>query len=79
MREFGQVLHDIAEAAPELKEDLEGRANFWAPEILWYNLTVYVNKHVTPSSSSPTAIKVYSILCDCSEEEMKRRFEENGC
>ena len=78
-RDFGKVLNDIVEAAPELKEDLKYRYMFWAPEILWYNLSVYVNEHITPDSSNSKAVKVYSILCDCSEEEMKRRFEEKGC
>ena len=78
-RDFGKVMYDIIEAAPELKEDLENRSEFWAPEILWYNLSAYVNEHITPDSSSSKAVKVYSILCDCSEEEMKRRFEEKGC
>ena len=78
-RDFGKVLDDITEAVPELKEDLEYRAQFWAPEILWYNLSMYVNERITPDSSNPRAVKAYSILCDCSEEEMKKRFKENGC
>ena len=78
-RDFFKVLDSITEVVPELKEDLEYRVWFWAPEILWYNLSAYVNERVTPDSSNPKAIKVYSILCNCSEGEMKRRFEENGC
>ena len=78
-RDFFKVLDNITEAVPELKEDLEYRVGFWAPEILWYNLSAYVNERVIPDSSNPKAIKVYSILCNCSEEEMKKRFEENGC
>ena len=68
----------IRAVALTLKEDLEYRSEFWAPEILWYNLSVYVNEHITPDSSSSKAVKVYSILCDCSEEEMRNRFMANG-
>ena len=76
-RDFGKVLREIVKAAPELK-DLESKAIFWAPEILWYNLSVHVNERIEPDSSNPKAVKVYSILCGCSEEEMKKRFKENG-
>ena len=77
-RDFGEVLDRITEVAPELKEDLEYRIGFWAPEILWYNLSVYINQHIQPVSTNAKSVKVYSILCDCTEEEMKKRMEENG-
>ena len=78
MRDFGEVLDKVVEAAPELKEDLESRVEFWAPEILWYNLSVYINERIKPVSTDKKSIKVYAILCDCTEEEIKKRMEENG-
>lgn len=78
-RDFGTVYNQIMEVAPEqLATKLEQNSGFWAPEILWYNLSQYVNKYVEPSSKDPQSIKVYAILCDCSEAEMKARFEADG-
>ncbi len=78
-RDFGTVYNQIMKVAPEqLATKLEQNSRFWAPEILWYNLSEYVNKYVKPSSKNPQSIKVYAILCDCSEAEMKARFEANG-
>lgn len=78
-RDFMTVYNKIMEVAPEnLAKKLESNSGFWAPEMAWYNLSQYVNKYVTPSSKDEQAIKVYAVLCDCSEEEMKKRFENDG-
>ena len=78
-RDFGTVYNQIMKVAPEqLATKLEQNSGFWAPEILWYKLSQYVNKYVEPSSKDPQSIKVYAILCDCSEAEMKARFEADG-
>jgi len=78
-RDFDTVYNQIMEVAPEqLATKLAQNVWLWAPEILWYNLSVYVNKYVEPSSLDPQSIKVYAILCDCSEAEMKARFEADG-
>lgn len=78
-RNFTTVYNQILTVAPkELVTKLEDSSCFWAPEIVWYNLSKYVNKYVTPSSKDPQSIKVYSILCDCSESEMKARFEADN-
>ena len=78
-RNFKVVLEKIKSVAPqELVDALNRNVNFWAPEILWYNLSAYVNKYVEPSSKDETSIKVYAILCDCSEAEMKARFEADN-
>lgn len=78
-RDFMTVYKKILKVAPTtLAEKLERNFGFWAPEIAWYNLSRYVNKYVTPSSKDSQAIKVYAILCDCSEAEMKARFEADN-
>lgn len=78
-RKFTDVLNAILEVAPkELEDALRKNVGFWAPEIVWDNLTVYVNRYVDPSSKDETAIAVYARLCDCSEAEMKARFEADG-
>jgi len=78
-RDFRKVFDAIVEVAPEeLKEKLETNVGLWAPEILWHMLTEYVNKYLVPSSQDENAIAVYAILCDCSKDEMKVRFEADG-
>ena len=78
-RDFGTVYNRIMEVAPEqLATKLNKSAIFWSPECRWEDLTQYVNRYVQPSSKDPQSIKVYAILCDCSEAEMKARFEEYG-
>lgn len=78
-RDFMTVFNNILAIAPEeLANVLSKRVGYWAPEILWYNLSVYVNKYVTPSSSDPQAIAIYAELCGLSLEEMKSKFESDG-
>ena len=78
-RNFGDVYRKIVEIAPEeLKEKLENRLCFAAPELVWSVLSRCVNNTIIPSSKDPLAIKIYAILCDCSDEEMKARFESDG-
>ena len=78
-RNFFKVVMQIKEVAPpELSKKLDNNAGFWAPEVAWHNLSDYVNRYVTPSSTDATAIAVYARLCDCSEAEMKARFEADG-
>ena len=78
-RNFTTVLEQIKEVAPkDLVDALDKSVGFWAPEIVWYNLSKYVNKYVERSSTNPTSIAVYAILCDCTEAEMKARFEADG-
>lgn len=77
-RKFTDVVEAIKEVAPaEFANKLEKSAPFWAPENAWYMLSEYVNRNVLPSSKDATAIAVYARLCDCSEAEMKARFEAN--
>ena len=75
-RNFTDVVEAIKGVAPKaLKEALEDKSRFWAPEIAWVMLSEMVNKYVTPSSADATSVAVYARLCDCSEAEMKARFE----
>ena len=78
-RNFTDVVAQIKKVGPkELVDALEQNVCFWAPEAVWEMLTVYVDKYVIPSSKDEKTIKIYAILCDCSETEMKARFEEAG-
>ena len=77
-RNFVEVLNRITEVAPkQLVDALNKSAMYWAPEIAWDRLSNYVDRYVKRSSSDENAIAVYAILCDCSEEEMKKRFEQD--
>ena len=78
-RNFFEVVRKIKEVAPEqLSRKLEESVAFWAPELAWYNLNELVNKCVEKSSEDKTAVAVYAILCDCTEAEMRARFEANN-
>ena len=75
-RNFTDVVEAIKGVAPTaLKEALEDKSRFWAPEIAWEMLSEMVNKYVTPSSTDATSVAVYAKLCNCTEAEMKARFE----
>ena len=79
-RNFGDVLTKILDACPNtvLHDKLLSASPYWAPEILWHNLTRYVNTYMKPDSNDPVSVKVYAALCDLSEEEMQSRFKEDG-
>lgn len=78
-RQFYEVVEAIKEVAPDvLAREISRNMWYWAPEIGWEKLSWYVNKYVEPSSKNPEAVAVYAILCDCSEAEMKARFEANN-
>lgn len=78
-REFTDVVQNIKKVAPRgLANALDRSVGFWAPENAWYMLSEYVNRYVQPSSKDATAVAVYAILCDCSEAEMKARFESDN-
>ena len=78
-RDFKTVYEQILTVAPEcLATDLKSNRPFWAPEVCWHNLTRYVHKYVELNSSSETSIAVYSILCDCSKEEIKEKNKEEN-
>ena len=78
-RSFMWVANRILAIAPEpLERYLEERISLWAPEIAWANLTGAVNRFVKPSSADLTSVAIYALLCDCTEEEMVRRFRVDG-
>ncbi len=78
-RDFKTVYDNIMAVAPErLAEVLKSHVHYWAPQIAWLNLSLYVQRFVIPSSSDPQAIAIYAELCGLSLSEMKARFEEDG-
>ena len=78
-RKFSEVFGSILKIAPEpLKTKLTQNSAFWAPEVVWFNLSRYVNNYVPKDSKNPTSVAVYAILCDCSETEMVSRFTADG-
>ena len=77
-RSFIDVVREIMKIAPqELMTALED-VHYWAPEACWTNLSLCVYKHITPSSKDAKAIAIYAILCNCTEAEMKARFEADN-
>ena len=68
----------LAVAPEELADALKKYVEFWAPEIVWYNLSQYVNKYVAPCSTDPQSIAIYAELCDLSFADMRSRFEKDG-
>ena len=78
-REFMDVYNSILRVAPrELANELKHAMPFWAPEVVWYQPSLYVNKYVRPSSRDSTAIAVYAILLDKTPAETKELFERDG-
>jgi|GEM_PF-4202696 len=66
------VFYSILKVAPrDLASELKHAMPFWAPEVVWYQLSLYVNKYVRPSSTDRTAIAVYAILLDKTPAETK--------
>ena len=75
-RSFNEVYWKLLEVLPEsLKEKLEFKISFWAPEALWPNLTSFICDNVVLSSKNPLSVKIYSILYGCTEEEITARFK----
>ncbi|MBR2753699.1 hypothetical protein IKD82_00815 [Candidatus Saccharibacteria bacterium] len=78
-RNFYATLEKIMKIAPEpLKDAIDSNISFWPPELLWYNLSKYVNKYVMKNSTDIKSVKIYAILCDCTVDEMLERFEKDG-
>ena len=79
-RNFIDVYKKILAACPNtiLAQKLESGSPFWAPEVTWFNLSRYVNNYMMPDSNNPVSVKVYAILCDLSEDDMIKKFKENG-
>lgn len=78
-RNFEAVYNQILKLAPPaLKKELEDSVGFWAPEVVWYNLSRLVMKHIEYNSSNPNSIAIYAVLCDCTQDEIKARFKMKG-
>ncbi|MBR3134647.1 MAG: hypothetical protein IKG56_04210 [Clostridia bacterium] len=78
-RDFYQIARKIAQCLPErLSKELRSKIMFWAPEIQWARLTYFVNDHIKPDSIDPVSVKIYALLCDKTEEDMKAEFIEKG-
>lgn len=80
MRNFHEVVQKIMDVNHEMLNDHLNRSiGYWAPEICWYNLSDYVNRYVDKSSKDPKSLKIYSILCDIPEDEVRQKFINLGC
>lgn len=81
-REFAPVFNRIVELlggpTSELGKKLLLKAEYWAPEILWYKLSEFVNTNVPPSSSDEMSLSVYATLCGVTTDQMRERFIANG-
>ena len=78
-RNFVTVFKAIRQELPvELRDELTGKAHFWAPEIAWNELSNFVNLNVPKKASDPMSVKVNSILCGKTEDEIVALFTEDG-
>lgn len=74
-----EVFYNIKEELPtELVEKLDWESAFWTPESIWLGLTDFVNKNIQLNSKDTSSVKIYALLCDQSEEEMKKIMERDG-
>ena len=81
--DFAEALLAIeAELSPELfnklSSDLGNNSTFWDSEACWAALYYWLEDNVGQDSSNGKSVKIYSILFDCSEEEMWKRFKDKG-
>lgn len=78
-RNFESVVEMLYEFLPETcAEKLKGEINYWAPEYLWECLASFINRNIKKDSSDFSSVRIYAILCDCTEEKIKRSFARNG-
>ena len=78
-RNFYEVLSKIEALLPkELVDKLEKDPTYWAPELSWLYLTQFINMNVEKRGSNRNSVAIYSILCNCSEEETIKKFKESG-
>ncbi len=74
-RSFDFVFSQIYNLLPdEKKNKLRVERNYWSPESLFSNLATFVNYNVIQDSANPKSVKIYSILCNKSEDEIKQMF-----
>ena len=76
---FAPVFSQICKLLPEtLTLELQRKAVYWAPETCWMKLSTFINNNINPSASNELSVKVYALLCNKSEEEMRQLFLANG-
>ena len=78
-RIFSQVLKKIYELLPEdLANKLNEKSKYWAPELCWNMLSQFLNDNITPSASDENSVRIYAVLCNMTEKEMREAFRVNG-
>lgn len=79
-RPCGQVAAEIARIAPDhLKEYLDESVGFWAPEEAWSCLAGTLQRYVPFDSGDKTAVKIYAVFWDRTEDEVREFFASRGC
>ncbi len=74
-RSFEYVFSQIYDLlSDENKTTLRQEVNFWSPESLFNNLSLFINRNVLKDSENPNSVKVYAILCNKSEDEIRQMF-----
>ena len=79
MRDFKTIydaIHNLLSA--ELAQKLDDQSSYWAPEICWHNLSVFVNKYVQKDSKDNNSVRIYATLCDDTVSGMRARFIRDG-
>ena len=78
-RNFSEILERICSNLElDLAKELEYSARYWAPETVWERLSRFVNQNVKIKSTCETSVTIYSILCDLTKEEMKKKMRNDG-
>lgn len=78
-RNFESVVEMLCEFLPEHSiEKLKNEINYWAPEELWECLASFINRNVKKDSNDFASVRIYAILCDCTEVRIRRSFARYG-
>ena len=73
------VLTAVKKVAPaELREYLEQKAGYWAPELVGERLTEAVQMFVRPNSKNRVSVKVYAALTGMSRKKVIDSFVSAG-
>ena len=78
-RDFDFVFSNICFLLPKDKaQKLQRDVNYWSPELMWGKLAIFVNDNVTKDSRNLASVRIYAILCNKNESQIRKLFKESG-
>ena len=78
-RSFEDVVNKIIAVGNKgINAKIEVSMPYWVPEARWTQLDRCINRFMPKDSKDPTSVKIYAILCDCTEKQMRKRFKKEG-